>query len=298
MRSVTLLGGLLLGGLLLLGGAGVARAEPKLEPPPTVQAPAADDLCGEDRRCRLARLKKVSASRHFSAQRGADFRSLKFMDTAQARGLSDVPRLRRPWGADLRVDSDAATGVSGRYNISGHWQVAASYQAVVYSKAVELNSRTIDLQSDPLSIYSLEGVYLTRLGSFSPLVGFGARYLIGQASIYDTNAPADPGILGTLAGVLANIVGSTPPIPGLGAGGPARGEGELEGHLVTLKGGVDYQVLSTGFHGRLVLSYTYPLFMGHRDAGTGDNLPTRQSAADWAASYLTWNLELSLGWSF
>ncbi|MBM4292161.1 MAG: hypothetical protein FJ138_12575 [Deltaproteobacteria bacterium] len=269
-----------------------------MAPAPAARAPSAQELCGDDRRCRLARLKKVSASRHFSAQRGADFQSLKFMDTAQARGLSDLPRLRRPWGADLLADLDSATGVSGRYNLSGHWQVQVSYQAASYTKPEVLNGRVIDLRGEGLSIYTVEGVYLTRLSGFTPLVGLGARYLTGQAYIFDTNAPADPGILGSVAGLLANLFGSTPPLPGLGGGGPARGEGELEGHLLSLKAGVDYQALSGGFHARLVGTYTYPVFMGHRDAGTGDNLPTRQSAADWAASYLTWNLELSLGWSF
>ena len=193
---------------------------------------------------------------------------------------------------------DRARGVTARYNSSGHWQWQVSYQAVEYTETEQLNSRTIDIFTNTLSLYSAECVYLARLSGFSPLVSLSARYMLGQASLFDSDAPADPGILGSVAGLLSNIFGATPPISSLGGGGPAQGDGELEGHLLSLKGGFDYQSLSNGFHGRLVMSYTYPLFVGHRDAGTGDNLPTRQSAADWAASHLTWNIELSLGWSF
>lgn len=257
------------------------------------EAQAANRECGQDRRCRLERLKRKSEQRHQRVLQIVDRRAQENMALANDRENSQLPRYRRPWGLDFITATEGFFGGTGRYHFNEHWQLGLNLGLAPISDRVQMLQREIEvILPDPAVSTQIEGIYLSSAGSFSPLAGLGIRFIKGEGVISDSQAPLGGG--GGLIGLVTDLANNL-------AGGATtqsiQQRGELELHLISAKIGIDYQSLSNGFHARLALSYHYPLFGGHRDSASGQNLPTRASAKDWAEQDLTWDIEFSLGWS-
>lgn len=283
-RSVTL-SALSALSLLLLSSPSAAR--------PSAEERAAELECGHDRRCRLERLKRRSQQRKGAQLKLTDRRSYEAMQLSLDRENSDLPRYRRPWGVDLMAATEGLYAGTGRYSFNEHWQVGLNVGLASISDTVKQQRRVLSLTlTEPALSAQVEGLYMSSASSSSPFVGLGVRYLQGAGTVRDTQAPSTGGggIIGLVTDIANNLAG--------GSGAQQLQEtGELELHLLSAKVGFDYQTLGNGLHVRLAVSYHYPLYAGHRDSSSGKNLNTKASLKDWASSDLTWDIELSLGWS-
>ena len=255
---------------------------------PKASALSAQKQCGADRRCRLARLKKLNQARRLSRQKGIDFQALTYIKNTDARHQSSIPRQSRVWGIDLS-SFYLGYGFTGRYSLSPRWQVNLSYNWVPIESEVMLISRAINVQSlDPLPFFDASLLYFNRLKMLSTYMGLSLRYGKGEMYVSDTNAVASGGLID---GLLGSIGG--------GNGGEyASEQGEGEFHMIGLSGGLDYQS-ATGFHARLGLTYHFPLFVSHRQSDTGQNFSmTKGSLNTWASTVLSFGYDFSLGWTF
>jgi len=254
---------------------------------------SAQRACGQDRRCRLERLKRRSQARSATRLQLTDRRARESMALINGRKTSELPRVRRPWGVDIFAATELITGLTGRYSFNENWQLGLNVGGGDISDSVKQLERTITLElPEPAVSAQVEALYLPRAGSSSPFIALGARYLQGLGRITDNQAPLSGG--GGLIGLVTDVVNN---VTGQASTQQVSESGEVEMHLLSAKVGYDYQALGNGFHARIGLSYHYPLFAGHRDSSSGQNLTTRASALEWAKRDLTWDLELSIGWS-
>ena len=262
--------------------------------PPKVQPPSAHAKCGQDRRCRIERLKRLTQAQRESALKMADFRAYRFNEENDQREKSAYPRINKPFNVDINYFLWVA-GFSASYQLSAHFQTRFEAGVGLYSDTSERASRFIDFYSDDgINTFRLNITYLNSQDALSSYVNLGLSYLIGIAEVYDSNASASGGVLGQLGGIISNTTGIN---LGGSNGGPTSGVGEFEAHLASVGAGFDYQHQS-GFHARLGLSYTRPIFVGHRDADGRQNLPTKQSAEDWTSDILDLSIDFLLGWAF
>ena len=267
---------------------------------PTTYGRGADLECGADRRCRLERLKQQSQARKRRRLQVTDQRAREAMKLQTGREHSELPRYRHPWGVDLMAASEGFYGATGRYSFNEHWQVGLNAGVAMISDTVKqgpqissLTPRVISLTlAEPGVSAQVEGLYMMSAQRSTPFFGLGARYIQGVATVTDSQAPlgGGGGIIGLITDLANNLAG-TPTTQQI------QQSGELELHLLSAKVGIDFQDLSTGLHARIALSYHYPLYGGHRDIDTGKNLATKTSVKDWATDDLTWDIELSIGWS-
>lgn len=268
-------------------------AERSVAQPRAVMSSQATDACGADRRCRLERLKERRREREHRRLKRADRVSRELVSLERPRASSRLPRYRYAWGLDLSTSDDSSIGVNGRYSFTEHWQLNVNVSATDLSNIYDLQGRQLGLDMiDPIPSAALELDYFTRTNSLSPFVGFGVRWMKGLAYLSDSDAPQDVGLLGAAANLLGDLVD----LP-TGSAGPVNAEGELEAHIFYVTAGLDYQQMRTPFHLRLALNYGYPLFVGHRDQGNKQNLPTRASALDFMSERLAWTLHFLIGWS-
>jgi hypothetical protein len=208
-----------------------------------------------------------------------------------------LPRYRRPLGGDLFLINSTSAGALGtgaliRYNMDEQWQLGLGASLINGYQSSSLGERLLDIELNNATLLKAELVYLMRKGEWSPLGGLSVSRLQGEAYLYDSQPPVNPGLLGAAANLLGDLVDI--PLP---TSGPVQAQGELEGHLMGLMVGLDYQSLRNGAHGRLSLSRHYTLFGGHRASGDKSNLPTRASAPEAISELLSWTIEIMIGWS-
>ena len=254
---------------------------------------SADLECGADRRCRLERLKLQSQARKRRQLKLTDHRAREAMALQTGREHSELPRYRRPWGVDLMAASEGFYGATGRYSFNEHWQVGLNAGVAMISDTIKQRARIISLAlAEPGVSAQVEGLYMVSAQRSTPFVGLGARYIQGVATVTDSQAPigGGGGIIGLITDIANNIAGAP-------TTQQVQQSGELELHLLSAKAGIDFQDLGNGLHARIALSYHYPIYGGHRDVDTGENLDTKASVKDWATDDLTWDIELSIGWS-
>lgn len=194
----------------------------------------ADAECGNDRRCRIARLAEKNRARRYKKVFEEEQEVERLIERRQERRRESMPRADKPWLPAFVASNAYGPGLYGSYAVmpevrlefTSHWPDDSIHE--------EIDGTTVDGNHD-YSLYQ-----------------FGAAYMFSTDAI----APYVRGSFGVASGTFdswGDDSGTT--------------SAETTWHMLTLGAGLDVQ-LDMGFHSRIGLSYSELIFNQARiDAG-------------------------------
>ena len=252
-------------GMVCLRGVCIDNAEAL-----SLQAFAADDACGADRRCRIERLERLNRAR----RRARRLKEKKFaesrIDEYEQKKLEENPRLDRPLAVDLRASRLGVLGLAAGYTLFSH--LRPELQFVHFNSYVSQRKDGRDYSGEQPVSFLMPGLswYFIE-GDFSPFVTASFVYAFGKF----TQSTFNPSTGNTVDRKL-----------------------QTKYHAVELKGGVDYQLEGAGFHMRLGLAYR-PLIYSQARLGPGNYSEAGRGAlTNWYKKMVRLDLVLLAGWAF
>lgn len=240
---------------------------------------SADQACGRDRRCRLARLRVLGQSKRQDETRLITQRAQEQADLISRRAQLNVPREAFPWGLDL---ISSVNSEFGSFGIAGAWQWLEHLQ--LWGGVSVCNLDTYDPKR---SFYGYDAGLYAQLGT---------RYLFSRKDL-STYLGAQIGYIQQDGEMSGNSDGGSFFDFGFDGSGYNFETGELEAHLIGLSAGADYQSRDR-FRLRLGVTMNYVLFASHRDINTRANLSTRSIAPAVVDQALGVVLDLAIGYAF
>jgi hypothetical protein len=246
--------------------------------------PAAAEDCGNDRRCRLDRLKRETRARRVS-QRLHDEKVVDALVAEQEKArLEKLPRIAKPWILDQRSSLFGVLGLNVGYTFARYAQIQTSYMH---------SSADVYFQGD-----------LDRgLGGWPGWLS--THWWTTGVSVFPYTGLVTPYVSAAFARVWGDLdseYGVTVDVP--------QPDGsmfveyqytsrqlEVVLHAIELGAGVDLQT-QIGFHARLGAIYRAPVYVQAR-TGPGEYDPdARQSVRDWYDENARIDFVLLLGWAF
>lgn len=238
-----------------------------------VEDMTAQEACGQDRRCRIERLKRRNRARRHARMLEEERELEAQIDQFQEEELEDYPRLDRPFSADLRFSRFGLLGLSAGYTFFGRLRAELQFaHHPNYDVFTTVDSR--EFSGSQTMHWVVPGlVYFFTDGVFAPYGGLSFVYGFGS---YEEFGPTEVG------------------------GDDSRPEGavDTEYHAVELKSGVDYQMREMGAHLRFGLAYR-PLIYNQARLGPGQYADlTRRAMEDWFGSLAQIDVMILAGWAF
>ena len=249
---------------------------------------SAKEQCGQDRRCRLERLKLLNQKRKRSQAQGQDRRALKYQDNIDKKYLRITMREQRPLLFDLDYmmsDDFSGSGIAVSWHWLKHLRLNASY---VFECSLN-GSFDYDTEYNFNGRCYKGGVrYLFGTKNFSSYIeAYGMQMVVdGDIYMYNNNGAVS-------GGGFEDIFDFTPEPQFTND----YVEGELEAHLLGLGTGFDWQT-EKGFHLRAGVSTHYVLFASLRDKRSRANLTNNEIESFIVDDALALIFDFSLGYAF
>ncbi|MAD61725.1 MAG: hypothetical protein CMH49_09500 [Myxococcales bacterium] len=246
---------------------------------------SAQEQCGQDRRCRLERLKLLNQQRKQSRAQGQKQRTLKFQEDINKKTLRITPRELRPFLLDLDVLSNPSFTGSG-ITISWQWlkHLRLSGSAMFTCNLNSTYNDNTDYYFDGRCFKG--GVrYLFGTKNLSSYIDVYGMHIVvdGELSFYNTyNDNYDGGFF---------EFASEPQLT------DHYVSGELESHLIGVGVGFDWQS-KKGLHLRFGLSTHYLLFASIRNKETRANLTDMEIESLIVNDALSLTFDFSIGYAF
>lgn len=260
-------------------------AEPSLkgETEPTSQG--AEIECGQDRRCRLDRLKRLNERKRRAESRSLDQRLLdQSAELDRDSDRRETIREMKPYSLGLTSLANpnlSSGGFEASWQWMRHMKVVGAYHT--YSKINHFENPSF--WSDKGQAFKFGLRYLKSVKNFSTYLELYALHLTVNGELSQWNNSLDSG------GIL-DVFGG-----GFTGGNTAYSYGELEAHIIGLGGGVEWQ-FNLGLYLRLGLCTHYALYATHRDPESRMNLATRDAASDLISKVYSLVYDFSIGYSF
>lgn len=235
-------------------------------------ARSAEEACGDDRRCRLDRLKRKNEARRHADLIDEERYVQRMLDEREKKRLEDHPREAAPWSAALRVSRLGPLGLHGGFTIVGRLQPAFEFTwAPDLTLWAPTTAESNGVNGKLAGFFARAGIAYFLLDDwFSPYLSGG--FQIGNGRFEDWNAPWD------------------------GFGGFGR-RIQARFHAAEVGGGFDMQ-FKFGLNTRLGLVYR-PLVYNQARIGPGQYDPVlRQGLADWYRRGASVDVVWLLGWAF
>ena len=246
---------------------------------------SAQEQCGQDRRCRLERLKLLNRQRKQSRAQGQNQRTSTFQDNINKKTLRITPRELRPFVLDLDVLSSpsfAGGGIAISWQWLKHLRLSGSAMFTC-----NLNG-TYDYDTD----YNFDG----RCFKGGVRYLFGTENLSSYLDVYGMHVVVDGG-LNVYSNYNDNYDGdfldfvSEPQLT------DSYITGELESHLIGFGAGFDWQT-EKGLHLRFGLSTHYVLFASIRNKENRANLTDTEIESFIVDDALSLTFDFSIGYAF
>lgn len=249
---------------------------------------SAQKQCGQDRRCRLERLKLLNQKRKQSQARGQDRRALKYQENIDKKYLRITTREQRPLLFDLDfmvADYFSGSGIATSWQWLKHLRLNASY---VFNCSLHGYYDYDTEYNFDGSCYKGGVRYLFGTKNFSTYIEAYGMQMIVDGNIYTYNNN------GAVSGGGFEDIFDFTPEPQFT---DDYIDGELEAHLLGLGTGFDWQT-EKGFHLRLGVSTHYVLFASLRDKSSRANLTDNEIEALIVDNVLALTVDFSLGYAF
>lgn len=232
---------------------------------------SADDACGEDRRCRIDRLKRKNKAQRHARIISEERQVQNMLEQERKKALDDKPRLKDPWSVAVRMSRLGPIGMHGGYTFLGriHPEFEFTYSPNLYIFAPG-SSDSAGISGDFEGWWFRGGLSYFLLDSwFSPYLTAG--FQVGVGSFYNFSSGFDFADFGTEVG--------------------------SRFHAGEFGGGFDMQ-FKFGLQTRLGVVYR-PLVYNQARIGPGQYDPqTRQGLADWYKRGAAVDVVWLLGWAF
>ncbi len=216
--------------------------------------------CGSDRRCRLARLKRLQETRRRHAYNQERYARNQGTQMAESEYLKKNPRRRDPFSFGARFSRVGFFGFGVGYQFADAFRAQFSYQRV--SILNFSGSRTIELNANQ---FGLAGEYFLSTGGFAPFLSGGFFLMEGEAG---TDFYSSVGGLGESTAAL---------------------------HFAELGGGFDIQV--NGYRFRLMGAFK-PLIYHQGTINGAHDESTKESLKQTFESDMQIDIILQLGYAF
>ena len=240
---------------------------------------SAEEQCGDDRRCRIERLRLKGQKRRARVTQLKEQKALDEQEFIKRREIYETPREAFPWAVDLVsiVNSQFySVGISGSWQLMSHVRLWA-------------NILSIGIDS-----YGLAGEFYS---SGNPGYGtqVGVHYLFSREE-FSTYIGAQATFI-NIEGELSGSSSADYDLDFFDIADYNYEFGELEAHLVGLCAGATFQSKRRYRIGLGVTTH-FVLFASHRDVATRANLSTRSAAPALVSQALNVVIDLSAGYAF
>ena len=252
-----------------------------------VEQRTAREQCGNDRRCRLERMKELNRKRRMSAEKGRYARAINFQNKLDKNKLILEPREAKTIGIDLDVMTSNDFVASG-FSLTWQWLTHIRLMAAYYS-VCEINK----YEAPSFNYYDDGRCMKAGLRYFNQTDAFTTYF-----DIYGLHVRME-GVLSGFDNYNEWIEPYFDPFTEESYNnlGVMTAEGELEAHILGLGVGLDWQHAS-GLHLRGGVSTHYVLYASHRNPSTRANLETRDLAPVMMNEILAIVFDFSVGYAF
>jgi hypothetical protein len=197
-----------------------------------------DQSCGQDRRCRIGKLRDKLRTRRVLEAKLEDEQLFKLMQRYESRRRSIYPRLENNLSLNYMSDINFSftiplSGINLLYHIDEHWQIDANYLAAI--DAFDIYTAASGYYFNEMYQIRAGINYMNDLTPFSSYYGLAFAYSYMEDSFSGSGAVESPA------------------------------------HVIYLNYGWDWQFV-TGFHMRLGFYYAVPMYIGLRYAGNKENI--------------------------
>lgn len=234
---------------------------------------SAQEACGEDRRCRIERLKRQNQARRRIEKLEDEKKFQRMVDNMTDEELEDYPRIDRPWTFDIRTSRQGVLGLAAGYTFFGQLRTELHY--VYWNSYVDVNVDEQFISGSQSIHFLIPGLYyfFLRESEFTP---YAATTFMWASGSYN----------GGFSGGFG------------GSGNGGVGDFDTEYHALGLQGGIDWQMEDQGAHLRLGLAYR-PLLYNQARFGPGNYSDQgRRAMEKWFEQMVRIDVILMGGWSF
>ena len=252
-------------GAVCLGGKCVQRSS-------VVDRWSAEEACGEDRRCRIERLKRKNEARRRVEKLEDEKKFQRMVDNLTDEELEDYPRIDRPWTFDVRTSRQGVLGLAAGYTFFG--QLRPELQYVYWNAFVDVTVDQTFISGSQSMHFLIPGLYyfFLRKGEFTPYAAASFMWASGNYN--------------------GGYGGS------FGGSGSGPSDFGTEYHALGLQGGLDWQMEDQGAHLRLGLAYR-PLLYNQARFGPGNYSDQgRRAMEKWFEQMVRIDVIFMAGWSF
>ena len=249
---------------------------------------SAQTQCGQDRQCRLERLKILNQKRQQSRAQVTDQRVLNDQEQIDQKYLRKTPRELKSLAFDFESmvgGSFQASGLGASWQWQKHLRLMGSYLFNCNMR----NYNSFDFEYNFQGRCFKGGVrYIFSIKNFSSYAEvYGMQMVVdGNIVLYDYGNPNFVSNLEALFGIEADPQTSTNYL-----------DGELESHILGLGVGFDWQA-KNGFHLKVGVSTHYILFASLRSKETRANLTDSGMETLIVDDALSLIFDFSLGYAF
>lgn len=236
---------------------------------------SANDACGQDRRCRLERLKRKNRARRHARKLEEEQYAESVIEQNRQNRIEDRPRLDRPLVVDVRGSRLGILGLTAGYTLFG--KLRPELQFVYWNAYVSATFRDDSYSGQQPMTFFMPG--LTWFFMESEFVPYASASFVYATGTFDQNTY------------------SFSPV-GQQQQSVRPAEVDTEYHAVELQAGVDYQMEKKGAHLRLGLAYRPLIYNQARiDPGTYAD-QTRGALTNWYKQMVRIDVIVLAGWAF
>ena len=153
---------------------------------PSVDNRNAEDTCGNDRRCRIDRLKRRNNARRKAEVLSEERQVQQMVDAQQAERERDNPRVAAPATLDWRISRLGALGFAGGWTFAGQLRAEGEFvfnESDIYFSTSNFFGGIDGFQET--TFVSARAVYFILDSWFSPYVSAGVKVGWGDFNAYD-----------------------------------------------------------------------------------------------------------------